>query len=115
MQCIGVHTVRELGTFLGTIFGPVFMTVLNRAPAVKRVRKPVKRVRKLKQPAVHIVPVSTAAPLPSSSEQPTVAPTSAAASRPQATGFRALRSRPKGLLTGLRGRLHHGNSDNRLR
>ena len=83
---------------------------------VKRVRKPVRKVRKLK-PVVHIVPVSTAAPLPSSSEHvptaPTVAPT--AASRSQATGFRALRPRPFKGITGLRGRLHHGNSDNKLR
>ena len=89
---------------------------------VKRVRKPVRKVRKLK-PAVHIVPVSTAAPLPSSSETAAVtAPTSApaAASRllpsAAATGFRhALRSRSKG-VTGLRGRVHHhGSSDNKLR
>ena len=86
-----------------------------------RVRKPVRKVRKLK-PVVHIVPVSTAAPLPPSTENagvptaPTAAPTAASRSpvKQQPTGFRALRSRLKG-ITGLRGRLHHhGNSDNKL-
>ena len=84
-----------------------------------RVRKPVRKVRKLK-PVVHIVPVSTAAPLPASSvpTAPTVAPTAAASRSPvkqqasSGTGFRRFRS--KG-ITGLRGRLHHGNSDNKLR
>ena len=95
----------------------VAATVSDTEKTVKRVRKPVRKVRKLK-PAVHIVPVSTAAPLPSSSEAAVTAPTSApAASRlpSAATGFRALRSRSKG-VTGLRGRVHHhGSSDNKLR
>ena len=39
IQKIGVSTVREFGTFLGTIFGPVFWTVLNRIPGGRFNRK----------------------------------------------------------------------------
>ena len=95
----------------------------NRPKLVTRVRKPVRKLRKLK-PVAHIVPVSTAAPLPSSTlggvpTAPTVAPTAAAASRSplkavaSSTGFRA-RLRSKG-ITGLRGRLQHNVDSDKFR